>query len=69
MCTNRYFIEKQRCRDGVINDFLSQYRHLLVPLLYHDVTSLHPPSFQRNDLIITVLIYMCVSYTLCMIFT
>ena len=69
MCTNRYFIEKQRCRDGVINDFLSQYWHLLVPLLYHDVIFLHPPSFQRNDLIITVLIYMCVSYTLCMIFT
>ena len=42
--------KKQRCRDGVINDFLSRYRHLLVvPLLFHEVTSLHPPSFQRND--------------------
>ena len=26
-------VEKQRCRDGVINDFLSWYRHLLVSLL------------------------------------
>ena len=43
------FIKKQRCRDGVINDFLSRYRHLLVLLLFHEVTSLHPPSFQRND--------------------
>ena len=43
------FIKKQRCRDGVINDFLSRYRHVLVPLLFHEVTSLHPPSFQRND--------------------
>ena len=25
------FIEKQRFRDGVMNDFLSQYRDLLVP--------------------------------------
>ena len=24
-------------------------RHLLVPLLFHDVASLHPPSFHRND--------------------
>ena len=40
---------EQRCRDGVINDFLSQYRRLLVPLLFHELTSLHPPSFQRND--------------------
>ena len=43
------FIKKQRCRDEVINDFLSQSRHLLVPLLFHELTSLHPPSFQRND--------------------
>ena len=47
MCS--YTIEKQRCRDRVINDFLSRSRHLLVPLLFHEVTSLHPPSFQRND--------------------
>ena len=45
---NVYTIAKQRCRDRVINDFLSQSRHL-VPLLFHEVTSLHPPSFQRND--------------------
>ena len=48
MCTGS-FIKTQRCRDGVINDFLSRYRHLLVPLLFHEVASLHPPSFQRND--------------------
>ena len=46
---NMYTIEKQRCRDRVINDFLSWSRHLLVPLLFHEVTSLHPSSFQRND--------------------
>ena len=46
---NVYTIEKQRCRDRVINDILSRSRHLLVPLLFHEVTSLHPPSFQRND--------------------
>ena len=46
---NVYTIEKQRCRDRVINDFLSWSRHLLVHLLFHEVTSLHPPSFQRND--------------------
>ena len=46
---NSCIAHKPRCRDGVINDLLSQYRHLLVPLLFHDVTSLHPPSFQRND--------------------
>ena len=40
---------KQRCRDGVINDFQSRYRHLFVPFLFHEVTSLHSPSFQRND--------------------
>ena len=45
---NVYTIEKQRCKDRVINDFLSRSRHLLVPLLFHEVTSLHPPSFQRN---------------------
>ena len=44
-----YTIEKQRCRDRVINDFLSWSRHLLVSLLFHEVTSLPPPSFQRND--------------------
>ena len=31
----------------IINDFLSRSRHLLVPLLFHEITSLHPPSFQR----------------------
>ena len=32
-----------------MNEFLFWCRHPLVPLLFHEVTSLHPPSFQRND--------------------
>ena len=32
-----------------MNEFVSWCRHLLVPFLFHDLTSLHPPSFQRND--------------------
>ena len=40
---------KQRCRDEVMNEFLFWCRHPLVRLLFHEVTSLHPPSFQRND--------------------
>ena len=35
---------KQRCRDGVMNEFLFWCRHPLVHLLFHEVTSLHPPS-------------------------
>ena len=38
---NSCIVHKQRCRDRVINDFLSRSRHLLVPLLFHEVTSLH----------------------------
>ena len=41
--------KKKRCRDGVMNEFLFWCRHPLVPLLFHEGTSLHPPSFQRND--------------------
>ena len=29
--------------------FLSLGGHLLVRFLFHEMTSLHPPSFQRND--------------------
>ena len=43
--------KKQRCRDGVMSDFMSCCRHLLVPSFFHEVTSLHPPSFHRNDFI------------------
>ena len=32
---------------GMGYDFLSQYRHLLLPLLFHEVTSLHPTSFKE----------------------
>ena len=39
----------KKCRDGVMNEFLFWCRHPLVPFLFHGVTSLHPPSFQRND--------------------
>ena len=33
-----------------LSDFLFMCRYLVVPLLFHAVTSLHPPSFQRNDI-------------------
>ena len=47
--TNRQrFKAGQRCRDGVMNEFVSWCRHLLVPFLFHAMTSLHPPSFHRN---------------------
>ena len=42
-------LREQRCRDGVMNEFVSWYRHLLVSFLFHAVTSLHPPSLHRND--------------------
>ena len=32
-----------------MNDFLSWCRKFLVPLLFHDLISLHPPSFHGND--------------------
>ena len=32
-----------------MNEFLFWCKHPLVPFLFHEVTSLHPPSFQRND--------------------
>ena len=32
-----------------MNEFLFWCRYPLIPLLFHDVTSLHHPSFQRND--------------------
>ena len=32
-----------------MNEFVSWCRHLLVSFLFHAVTSLHPPSFHRND--------------------
>ena len=44
--TKQNFKAEQRCRDGVMNEFV---RHLLVSFLFHALTSLHPPSFHRND--------------------
>ena len=32
-----------------MNEFVSWCRHLLVSFLFHALTSLHPPSFHRND--------------------
>ena len=32
-----------------MNEFVSWCRHLLVSFLFHVLTSLHPPSFHRND--------------------
>ena len=49
--TNKQNILKQN-KDvgmGVMNEFVSWCRHLLVPFLFHALTSLHPPSFHRND--------------------
>ena len=40
---------EQRCRDGVMNEFVSWCRHLLVSFLFHALTSLHLPSFYRNN--------------------
>ena len=40
---------EQRCRDGVMNEFVSWCRHLLVSFLFRALTSLQPPSFHRND--------------------
>ena len=41
-------LKKQRCMDGVMNEFLLFWcRHPLVPLLFHDVTSLHPLHFRE----------------------
>ena len=45
----KYFKAGQRCRDGVMNEFVSWCRHLLVSFLFHAMTSLHPPSFHRSD--------------------
>ena len=42
---NNVLSEIKKDRDGVINDFLSWYTHVLVSLLFHEVTFLHPPSF------------------------
>ena len=46
-----YTNKQQRCRDGVMNKFLFWCRHPLVPLLFHEVTSLHLSSFRRKDLL------------------
>ena len=32
-----------------MNEFVSWCRHILVSFLFHALTSLHPPSFHRND--------------------
>ena len=32
-----------------MNEFVSWCRHLLVSFLFHVLTSLHPPSFHRNE--------------------
>ena len=37
----------QRCRDGVMNECLFWCRHPLVPLLFHEVTSLYPLHFRE----------------------
>ena len=46
MCTGS-LLKKQRCTDGVINDFLSRYRHVLVPLLFHEWHPYIPLHFRE----------------------
>ena len=41
--------KKQRCRDGVMSDFVSWCRHLLVPSFFMKWHPYIPPSFHRND--------------------
>ena len=36
---------EQRCRDGVMNEFVSWCGHLLVSFIFHALTFLHPPHF------------------------
>ena len=43
-----------------MNEFVSWCRHLLVSFLFHVLTSLHPPSFHRNDF--STCIFMTVIY-------
>ena len=45
-CVMLWSWKKQRCRDGVMSDFVSWCS---CSFLFHEVTSLHPPSFHRND--------------------
>ena len=51
MCSG-YFIKNKDVGVGVINDFLSRYRHHLVPLLFHEVTSLH--LFYLREIIVSL---------------
>ena len=47
--TNKQHVKaKQRCRDGVMSGFVSWCR-ASYSFLFHEVTSIHPPSFHRND--------------------
>ena len=43
---------------------LSRFMHLLVPFLFHDLTSLHPPSFHRNDFSLVPLIFLILGQSL-----
>ena len=49
LCLTNKQNSEQRCRDGVMNEFVSWCRHLLVSFFFHSLTSLHHPSFHRND--------------------
>ena len=58
---NSCISHKQRCRDGVINDLLSRYRHLLVPLFF---MMRHPyiPLHFREMIFPLVIIYLPTTY-------
>ena len=62
---NSCIVHKQRCRDGVINDLLSRYRHLLVPLFFmmrHPYTPLHFREM-TFPLVILYLVRMSVTFS------
>ena len=46
-----------------MNEFVSWCRHLLVSFLFHALTSLHPPSFYRNDFFHLFHSFFCASRT------
>ena len=50
--------------DWVIDDFLSWYTHVLVSLLFHEVTFLHPPSFDFSYVSFVATSYNCAYVTI-----
>ena len=61
---NNALSESNKDGDGVINDFLSWYTHVLVSLLFHEVTFLHPPSFDFSYVSFVATSYNCAYVTI-----